>query len=177
MDEYIAIIKLFAGNFAPRGWAFCDGRSLPVNQYQAVYAILGTTYGGNGTTTFNLPDLRGRVPVGMGQGPGLTDRPLGQPFGQEDVTLTTAQLPPHTHGLQGSSDGATSPDPAGLGLAYTGDPGVPSGTNSYGPLATPAPMAAGSIGAAGGGQAHANVPPSLGLNYIICLEGIFPSRD
>lgn len=177
MEAFIGTIILFAGNFEPRDWAFCNGQLLSIAQNSALFSLLGTTYGGDGVTTFALPDLRGRAAVGCGTGPGLTDRPLGQAFGQEAVTLTTAQLPSHTHQLQGSSAGATSPDPAGLGLAYTGDPGVPTGTDSYGSLATPTTMAAASISAVGGGQAHANVPPSLGLNYLICLQGIYPSRD
>jgi microcystin-dependent protein len=179
MDEFIAAIKLFAGNFAPRGWAFCDGRSLPIDQYQAVYALIGTTYGGNGTTTFNLPDLRGRAAVGFGTGPGLTGRAIGQMGGTEAVTLLPNQLPAHAHPLLATNVFGDQGNPANAALASTVDtlnfgPDIPI----YKAAATPnTPMAAGSVGMAGGSQSHDNMSPFLGLNYIICLEGIFPSRD
>lgn len=175
MEAFIGTIILFAGNYAPYGWALCQGQTLSKLGHEALFQVIGTTYGGD-ATNFALPNLCGRVPVGVGTGTGLTTRALGQQFGEEAVTLTTTQLPSHAHQLQASAAGATSPDPAGNGLAYTGDPSIPSGTNNYGPLSTLAAMAPGSISAVGGGQAHANVPPSLGLNYIICLEGNFPSR-
>ncbi|GAA4363072.1 tail fiber protein [Hymenobacter saemangeumensis] len=180
MDEFIGIIKIFAGNFAPRGWAICDGSLLPISQNTALFSLLGTMYGGNGTTTFALPDLRGRVPVGVGQGPGLSPYTQGQLSGSENVTLTTGQMPAHNHLLNGSSTPGTTDALAGNFLA------LPNGTtnnteeavtvHAYGPSAnvTANPAA---IGAAGGNQPVPVLQPLLAINYIICLEGIYPSRN
>lgn len=180
MDEYIGIIKLFAGNFAPRGWMFCNGQILSISQYQAVYSLLGTYYGGNGQTTFALPDLRGRVPVGAGQGAGLPSIVQGQTGGAATTTLTTANLPAHTHGQQFVSGAATADTPAaGLSLAQTNGsvPGTgdTTTTNIYGSAG--APVAGGQTAAAGGNQPVSMMQPYLGLNYIICVEGIYPSRS
>ncbi len=173
MDEYIGAIQIFAGNFAPRGWALCEGQILPIQQNTALFSILGTTYGGNGTTTFGLPDLRGRMPIGFGAGPGLTPRQLGEKSGAEAVTLTTAQIPSHTHTYNALSGNRESTSPANnfLGVA----PGAWYGQKDAGD--TLLPMGAEAVSPAGGSQPHNNMPPYLGLSFIICLQGIYPPRS
>jgi microcystin-dependent protein len=172
-EAFIGSIVLFAGNFAPRGWAFCQGQLLSISTNTALFSILGITYGGNGQTTFALPDLRGRVPRGPGQGPGLTPVTLGEQAGSESVTLTTSQMPAHSHTVACDTTATGSSDPAG---AFPGNPGSLSGTELYGPTAN-GTMAPNMISPAGGSQPVSVQQPSLGLNYIICLEGIFPSRN
>lgn len=178
MDEFLGIVKLFAGSFAPKGWAFCDGSILQVNQNAALFSLLGTTYGGNGTTTFALPDLRGRVPMGAGNGLGLSPRVAGQVLGAENVTLTTQQMPAHTHNLAVSSAPATTNTPVS-GVAavasYTDDNGNAYPVNTYGATAN-APANPAAITVAGGSQPFGIVQPSLAMNYIICIAGIYPSR-
>lgn len=169
MEPFLGQIMLVPYNFAPRGWAFCDGSLLPINQYTALFALLGTMYGGDGRTTFALPDLRGRVPVSSGQGPGLQSYPLGEAAGSESVTLVTAQIPAHIHMVQAATS-ASAPDPAGH------FPGTDGLTNIYDATAG-ATMNPQMIGPAGGNQAHENRQPFLVMNYIIALEGIFPSRS
>jgi len=171
MEGYIAEIRMFAGNFAPRGWAFCQGQILSIAQNTALFSLLGTTYGGNGQTTFALPDLRGRVPVGTGQGPGLPSVQLGEISGEPSHTLIITEMPAHTHAFAApaTSDDATKKNPIGNVPATTGG-------SSYGTPANGA-MAAGNSGIAGGSQPHNNMQPYLGMNYIICMEGIFPSRN
>lgn len=178
MDEtFIGTILLFAGNFAPQGWAYCDGRLLAISQNSALFSILDTTYGGDGVNTFALPDLCGRVPVGAGNGPGLSPRAIGQVGGTEAVTLLPNQLPAHTHPLLATDQLAANGLPAGAALATTDDAATLTPGASIYQSATPnTPLAAGSIGPAGGSQAHENMPPFLGLNYVICLQGIYPSR-
>ena len=175
MEGYLAEIRSFGGNFPPRGWMFCNGQLLSIAQWTAVFALMGTTYGGDGQTTFGLPDLRSRVPVGTGQGPGLSNMVLGQMAGTETVTLTSQQIPMHNHSATapaaGASDTATpasgkAPGPVSLGAGRSNSFGDASGN-----LAPP------SLGLAGGSQPHNNTQPFLGLNYIICVEGIFPSRN
>ena len=167
-DPFVAEIRLFAGNFAPKGWAFCDGQLLPINQNTALFSLLGTTYGGNGQTNFALPNFRDRIPMHPGQGPGLTARYLGEVGGATTHTLTTAELPSHSH-LVASSFAATS------GLAQDGLPlAVTNATVApYGPAQNLAPMASAQ---AGGGAPHENRQPYLALSFIIALQGIFPSR-
>lgn len=169
---FIGQISIFAGNFAPRGWAFCNGQILSIAQNTALFSILGTTYGGNGQTTFALPDLRGRVPVSAGVGPGLSPYTLGQMSGSEQVSLIANQLPAHTHTLMGTSNPGTTDNP-GNGTLAAG-----SGVGVYA-QGSPAnqPLAAGSVGATGGNQPVPTLPPSLTVNYIIALQGIFPSRN
>ncbi len=180
MDEYIGIVKLFAGNFAPRGWAFCNGQLLSISQNTALFSILGTTYGGDGKTTFALPDLRGRCAIGTGQGPGLSNRHQGDLGGTESVTLTQAELPLHTHGLAANSTNGAVSNPSGALLAnaqVTVDRGNTVNGNSYlqgSPNTTMSPQA---IQPAGGSQPHENMQPYLVMNYIICLQGVFPPRD
>ena len=165
METFLGTILLFAGNFAPRGWAFCNGQLLPINQNQALFSLLGTTYGGDGRTTFALPDLRGRVPVHAGQGTGLTNRTQGQSFGAESVTLTVGQLPAHTHpNTSELPHVGEMPNPTPeVAIAFNRDAAMTTVTIQSGP--------------AGGGQPVAISPPSLALNYIIALEGIYPSRS
>ena len=171
MDPFIGEIIMFAGNFAPRGWAFCDGQLLAISTNPALFSILGTTYGGDGRTTFGLPDLRGRVSVHPGQGPGLSSRRLGEKAGGETVTLSVAQLPPHNHPLNATTSAAETGSPTnGLlgtfrGPAYDSDGKADTQMEST------------SIGNTGGGQDHDNMQPYLCVNYIIALQGIFPSRN
>lgn len=173
MEEYIGAIQIFAGNFAPQGWALCEGQLLPIQQNPALFSLLGTTYGGNGTTTFGLPDLRGRMPIGAGVGPGLTPRQLGEKNGAEAVTLTPAQIPAHTHTYNALSGNRETTNPQGnfLGIA----PGPWYAEMNAGD--TLLPMNGGTVSPAGGSQAHTNMQPYLALNFIICLQGIYPPRS
>ncbi len=163
---------MFAGTFAPRGWAFCDGQLVAVSQNDALFGLIGTIYGGDGRTTFGLPDMRGRIPVhgGGSAGPGLSPRPLGQKAGAENVAVTTNQLPAHTHQWRASNTPASSNSPQAkapaiaLGDVYTSD-------------FTPANMATTAISNVGGGQSHTNLMPFLCINFIIALFGIYPSRN
>ncbi|MBX0290371.1 tail fiber protein [Hymenobacter sp. HSC-4F20] len=184
MDEaFIGSIVLFAGNFAPNGWAFCDGSLLNIAQNSALYSILGVTYGGDGRNTFALPDLRGRVPVHASNGrpgPGLDPVQLGQMGGTPTVTLNAAQMPAHTHTLAVNTGNGTASSPEGGVPAIGNFEDTGSGTtvtvNSYAPApnAQASPQA---IGAAGGNQPFSVMQPYLGLNYIICLQGLYPSRN
>jgi microcystin-dependent protein len=180
MEGTIGEIRMFAGNFAPRSWAFCMGQLLSIAQNTALFSILGTTYGGNGQTTFALPDFRGRSAVGTGQGPGLSNISLGEMSGTESVTLLISQMPAHTHATTGTlSMGARNG--AGDSISPTGNyPAVVAGTNLYSTTqdAQMAPLNGSlTIGIAGGSQPFSNRDPYLGMNHIICLEGIYPSRN
>ncbi len=179
-EPFLGEIEAFAFNFAPRGWALCAGQVLPINQNTALFSLLGTTYGGNGTTTFQLPDLRGRVANAFGQGQGLGAYSLGQTGGQESHTLILNEMPSgsHSHTItaknNGTTGGANTPSSAvGLGAAYSSEAGSPA-VNLYGTVAPT--IAMGSL-AATGGQPHENRMPFLGLNYCIALQGIFPSQN
>jgi len=167
-QQYLGEIRIFGGIFAPQSWAFCNGQLLPIAQNQALFAILGVTYGGNGQTTFALPDLRGRAPIHFGQGPGLTNRVLGEGGGETEHTLTTNELPAHTHAARGSSAFGSSPSPVGLAPAR-----VSGQTPQYAPTAD-SDMNVSAVTAAGGSQPHENRQPYLALNYIIAINGIFP---
>jgi microcystin-dependent protein len=169
IEPFLGEILLFAGNQAPKGWAFCSGQLLPINQNQALFSLLGTTYGGNGQTTFALPDLRDRVPIHVGQGPGLTNRTPGERSGAATHTLTIGELPAHAHDVRASRAYGTVVSPTGMYPARN-----PAAIPQYGSVADAA-MAPLAIGSAGGGQAHDNTQPYLGLNYIIALQGVFPS--
>jgi microcystin-dependent protein len=179
MEPYIGQVQLFSFNFPPKDWAFCDGRLLSIAQNQALFSLIGTTYGGDGITTFALPDLRGRTPIGFGQGPGLTSRQMGEESGAEAVTLISSQMPAHNHLLMASSQPATQSSPENHLLAVSN--GVdnssdsPVNVNTYGTTATTTanPMA---IGVSGGNQPHNNMQPYLAMNYCIALYGVFPSR-
>lgn len=170
MEGYIAQIIMFAGNFAPRGWAFCQGQILSIAQNTALFSLLGTTFGGNGTTTFGLPDLRGRVPVGTGQGPGLPSVDLGQVAGEPTHTLIVNEMPMHNHAAVAHGEDANAGKPGGNLPAAVG-------TNIYASGAADSPMNAGMIGLTGGNLPHNNMQPYLGMNYVICMEGIYPSRN
>jgi len=172
MNPFLAEIIMFGGNFAPRGWAFCDGQLLPISQYSALFSILGTTFGGDGRTTFALPDMRGRVPVHPGNGPGLTDRRLGQKSGSETVTLTVSQIPSHNHTIGATEEDGNTNEAnnhilanSQVNMYYNGEPegGIALRSNS--------------VRNTGGGQSHNNMQPFLCVNFIIALQGIFPSRN
>ena len=201
MEPFFGQIILFAGNFAPRDWAFCSGQLLPISQNEALYSVLGITYGGDGRKTFGLPDFRGRVPIGQGQGNGLTPRRIGQQIGVEDVTLTTAQMPTHSHSAETTISGSSSSAKLKASSAE-GTTNVP--LNNY--LAQSPVLARNSVkiyndssdiemasdaieidfsslsgattvGQTGGSSAHDNIQPSLVMNYIICTNGLYPPRN
>jgi microcystin-dependent protein len=181
MEGTIAEIRMFAGNFAPRNWAFCNNQILSIAQNTALFSLLGTTYGGNGQTTFALPDLRGRVPVGTGQGPGLPVYQLGQLGGTPTVTLTTANMPAHNHQLTGSVNMQVNNDTAGLSDDATNKRLAATGqifTAVASDLVNMAPAASSlAVGNNGSSQPVSIMPPYEGMNYIICMFGIFPSRN
>ena len=172
-DPFIGEIAMVGFNFAPRGWAFCDGQLLAIASNQALFSLLGTTYGGDGRTTFGLPDLRGRFPMHEGTGPGLSSKSLGQKGGVENVVMTANQMPSHNHALSGQSSNGTSDLPTGHMVARD-----PAGTPGYGDgAANVVGMHGSSIGNVGGNQQQTNVPPFLVINFIIALQGLFPSRN
>ncbi|MBI5655918.1 MAG: phage tail protein [Geobacter sp.] len=170
-DCYIGEIRMFGGNFAPMNWAFCDGRILSISEYSELFSLLGTTYGGDGITTFKLPDLRGRVPVHSGQGPNLTNRQTGSVFGTETVTLDTTQIPAHSHVVSAGGDGTVA-DPT---AHY---PGNSIGFNLYSAATPDSTMNPSAVGpsATAGAQPHSNLMPTLCINYIIALTGYYPPR-
>lgn len=170
-EPLLGSIMLFAGTFAPRGWAFCNGQLLAISQNQALFSIIGTIYGGDGRTTFGLPDLRGRVPVGAGQGPGLSNYPMGSNVGNETTTLSVNHLPSHSHSLRGSSSPGTSNSPGGNVPAVNRD-----GILHYGPDSD-IDMNSGGVTNTGGNQPVNNIQPVLAMHYCIALQGIFPSRS
>lgn len=176
MDGTIGEIRLFAGNFAPRSWALCYGQLLSIAQNTALFSILGTTYGGNGQTTFALPDLRGRTAFGTGQGPGLSNRDLGEQAGTETVTLIASEMPAHNHMLSVADTPADKTVPAGNSIAGVADV-TENAMPSYKTATPDVALNPSTISITGGNQPHQNMPPYLGLNYIICMEGIFPSRN
>lgn len=175
---YIGEIIMFAGNFAPVGWALCQGQLMPISDYDALYELLGTTYGGDGDTTFALPDLRGRLPVGQGHGPGLSNYVIGQQLGVEAVTLTAAQLPPHSHPVAAVNGPGGANVPAGNVLLSVLGGQAGSGqfqVAAYAPAADQTHLNVSTIGLAGGSQPHENRQAYLSINYLIALEGLFPS--
>ena len=169
-EPFVGEIRMFAGNFAPRGWAFCDGQLLAVSQNDALFSLLGTIYGGDGRTTFGLPDLRGRIPLHQGTGPGLSPRRLGSKGGSENVTLTTNQLASHTHDFNANKAAATGSAPQGKVLAD------PAPGRLFRNAAQNVSLASSSIANTGGTQPHTNLMPTLCINFIIALVGIYPSR-
>lgn len=173
-DPFVGEIKMFAGNFAPRGWAFCDGQLLAVSQNDALFSLFGTIYGGDGRTTFGLPDLRGRIPLHQGQGPGLSSRKIGNKSGQEDVTLTTNQLPSHTHTMKASNSSGERATPSGSVLSRSN---VVNIYRSSPAAATIVDMSAQAVSNTGGSQHHSNLMPFLCIHYIVALFGIYPSRN
>lgn len=172
-EPFIAEIKMFAGNFAPRGFAFCDGQLLAISQNTALFSLVGTIYGGDGRTTMGLPDLRGRFPMHPGSGPGLTPRQLGQKSGTETNTLTASNMPPHSHSVN-------PPANAGEGQKVEPDAGYPAAgeepTKPYAPSSDTS-LAAYNTGNAGGGLPVNNMPPFQCVYFIIALVGIYPSRN
>ena len=170
-SPFIAEIRIFAGNFAPQGWSFCDGSLLSIANNTALFSLIGTTYGGDGQTTFALPDLRNRVPVHMGTGTDGTAFVIGQSGGTATVTLTAAQLPSHTHGVQALSGPATAGSPA-LGVYANALPKTPYASAPSRSVTMNAAM----LAPTGGGQPHDNMQPYLGISFIISLFGIFPSQ-
>jgi len=174
-QPFIGEIRMFGGNFAPAGWNFCDGTQLSIAEYNALFTIIGTTYGGDGQTNFNLPDLRSRVPVHQGNGAGGT-YVIGQAGGVENVTLGTAQLPAHTHTVQAVAAGATNV-PAGSTFP-AGSVSNQPGSVMYGPgTSALTSLAPATISPAGGNQPHGNIQPYTAISYIIALEGIYPSQN
>lgn len=190
MEPFIGMIALMGFNYAPRGWAYCDGLTLSIAQNTALFSLLGVNFGGNGQTTFQLPDLRGRTAVGMGQGPGLSNYTIGQSGGQEAVTLVTTQIPSHVHPAAGltvtmsaSSNPGTESVPGTNGAnalgASIGNGGRPSDlyVNATPAVNLQGAGITGNTAMAGGNQPHENRAPYLALNYVIALQGIFPSRS
>ncbi len=173
-EPFVGEIRMFAGNFAPEGWALCDGQLLAVNQHDALFSLLGTIYGGDGRTTFGLPDMRGRLPIHQGQGPGLSDRRIGQKVGTENVALTWNQNPSHNHTLasNASAANASSRNPGGNLVARAKGDIYQEAVG-----ASLVNMNAQSTSSTGGGQSHNNVQPFLCVNFIIALQGVFPSRS
>ncbi len=172
-EPFVAEVRIFAGNFAPRGWAFCDGQLLPISQNTALFSLIGNTYGGDGRTTTALPDLRGRAPMHPGSGPGLTSRRLGQRGGNDSITLTESQLPNHDHNAQAYARPGDLADPTNRFLARS------SGPNTYQSDTTNnlTTMNSAALAPAGGSQSHNNLQPFLTLNFIIALVGLYPSRS
>ena len=170
-EPFVGEVRMFAGNFAPRGWAFCDGQLLAVSQNDALFSLLGTIYGGDGRTTFGLPDLRGRIPIHAGSGPGLSPRRLGAKAGSENETLTVNQLPSHTHDWRASGAAATERLPTSAVYAQH------SASDFYRkPPTNSANMNSAALATIGGSRSHSNLQPFLCINFIIALFGIYPSR-
>lgn len=170
-EPFLAEIRMVGFNFAPSGWSFCDGQILPINQNQSLYSLLGTTYGGDGETSFALPDLRGRVPMHVGSNNGGAYHTEGQKSGEETHTLSNAEMPSHTHNFMVTSDPGNNPSPIGNILASS-EMVYRSKENSS--LTT---MATGEVANVGGGQAHENMQPYIAVNFCIALRGLFPSEN
>jgi microcystin-dependent protein len=169
-EPFVGEIRMFAGDFAPRGWASCDGQLLAVSQNDALFSLLGTIHGGDGRTTFGLPDMRGRIPIHAGDGPALSVRQLGQKGGQERVTITQPELPAHSHDARASTNSATDNQPEGKVVSSS------SATSRF-VETTPTHNMASTVLDAGGSQPHDNLMPYLCVNFIIALFGIYPSRN
>jgi microcystin-dependent protein len=169
-DPFIGEIRMFGGTFAPSGWAFCFGQLMPISENDALFALIGTTYGGDGQETFALPDLQGRVPIHQGQGPGLTNRDIGEKAGSESVILPASQMPFHSHGTLAMSAAGNQAGPGGGVWAA-------SSLNPYAASAADTNMNSSSIGLTGGNQPHQNMMPYLAITFIISLFGIFPSQS
>jgi microcystin-dependent protein len=172
MDPFVAEIRIFPFNFAPKGWAFCDGQILPLSQNTALFSLLGTTYGGDGKSNFALPNMQGNVPMHPGQGPGLSLHDLGEIGGSETVTLLESEIPNHVHALRGDRNVSETPDPAANTL------GRGSSINAYQNNVSQnlVPMAAEALVPAGGDQPHNNMQPYLTLSFCIALQGVYPPR-
>ena len=171
-EPFVGEIRMFAGNFAPRSWSLCDGQLLSVSQNDALFSLLGTIYGGDGRTTFGLPDMRGRIPIHAGSGPGLSPRTQGSKGGQEQVTLVVNELPSHSHRWQASADTAQQSSPQGNVNAN-----IVASIDTYRQATPDSTMNGASILSTGGSTAHTNLMPFLCVNFIIALFGIYPSRQ
>ncbi|MCB1636392.1 MAG: phage tail protein [Xanthomonadales bacterium] len=169
-NPFIAEIRIFPGNFAPRGWAFCNGQLLPLSQNTALFSLLGTFYGGNGSANFALPDLRGRVPMQPGQGPGLSPYSLGESGGTAAVALIESEMPAHSHAWRAAED------PADLQAPGANRSMARASVNAYVPGPPDSTMASAMLGTQGGNEPHNNRHPCLGVNFIIALQGVFPPR-
>jgi microcystin-dependent protein len=170
-DPFVAEIRIFPFNFAPKGWAWCNGQLLPISQNTALFSLLGTTYGGNGKSNFALPDLMGRAPMHPGQGPGLSLHDLGETGGAETVALLESEIPAHSHAFNASQADALEPAP-GAQLFATG-----IGVSMYATPGSPAALAPNALAPAGGGQPHNNMQPYLTFYFCIALQGVFPPRQ
>lgn len=170
-NPFVGEIRLFGGNFAPVGWALCQGQTMSIAENDVLFNLIGTTYGGNGSTTFNLPNLASRVPVHQGSGPGLSSYVMGEQTGVESVTLTLNQIPVHNHTVNANAGGASGANPSGMVLA-SGSAGPP-----WFASAQAVSLAASALGMDGGNQPHDNMIPFLTINFIISLFGIFPSQN
>ncbi len=175
-EPFLGSIMPIGFNFAPRGWAFCQGQILPINQNQSLYSLLGTTYGGDGRTTFALPDLRGRASIHMGTGPGLSPRNLGSRGGHETITLTQGQLPSHRHLMNVRKEDGNIRNPKNDILAAS-KTASGENVNTYSDQAADGTLQPDAISLTGGGQAHSNLDPYLTINFVIALVGLFPSRN
>ncbi len=173
-DQFLAEIKIFAGNFAPAQWALCNGQLLPISQNTALFSLLGTTYGGDGKTTFALPNLQNSVPIGAGQGPGLTIRDLGEIGGASTVTLLTSEMPAHSHQPKCAVGGGGETAPGGN---FWSKPPGKTAPPEYSAGTANSVMKTGVLASTGGDQPHNNMQPYLGLTFIIALQGVFPSRN
>ena len=170
-EPFIAEVRIFAGNFPPRNWAFCDGQLLPIAQNTALFSLIGTTYGGDGRTTTALPNLQGRAPMHAGRGPGLSDRRLGENAGVTTVTLTEGQMANHNHSLAAVPDPGEDPGPDGKTFARS------VGGMAYGSAGSLVPLDPNAMPSEGGSGAHTNRQPLIGLNFIIALQGTYPPRS
>ena len=170
-SPFVGEVRVWAGSFAPTGWAFCNGQLLPISQNTALFMLLFNRYGGDGISTFALPNLQGRIPIHSGQGPGLSNRALGQSGGVEAHLLSTTEMPAHGHTMAAGSANGTSDKPAGRVMARN-----PSAIPEYSASAD-TDLAGGAVGSSGEGQAHNNMAPYLGLTFIIALQGVFPPRS
>jgi microcystin-dependent protein len=173
-DPFLAEIRIFAGNFAPTGWAFCDGQLLAISQNTALFSLLGTTYGGDGRTTFALPNLAGSAPLQPGQGPGLSPRALGETGGSASVTLINSEMPAHTHAAKATGAVGDQISPAGMVPAI---PGISRGATAYTTAAGNTNLSPFALDTVGTDQPHNNMPPYLTLTFIIALQGIYPARN
>jgi microcystin-dependent protein len=180
-QPFVGQVMMFGGNFAPQGWMTCSGQILPISEYETLFNLVGTTYGGDGQTTFGLPDLQGRIPLNQGTGPGLSPRVIGQKAGTESVTLTTAQIPLHTHSVNAVNANANQQAPAGNSIFANEVSTATGGGNAFTYLAgTPAstsPLLAATLNQSGGSTPHENIQPVLAVTYCISLFGIYPSQN
>lgn len=175
-DPYVGEIRMFGGSFAPSNWAFCNGQIIAISQNSALFSLLGTTYGGDGRVSFGLPEMRGRLPVHQGAGPGLTPRRMGEKMGHETVALNINQIPAHSHAYNASTEIANSPNPANDVLASQDDGDTPYAAQPVDPANLQA-MNSQTLAMKGQSQPHSNMMPYLPINFIICLFGIYPPRS